>query len=299
MTNARSTIAVITVTWNSADTIQGCLTPFAACDDIEVIMVDNASADDTIARAREALPRAVVVQTGANCGFAAAVNAGIAASDAETVVLLNPDGSTTPDDVRRLTSQLDEADVVAPRIVDETGAVARSVRRQPTVIDQFVVAFGLHRVIPARDPDGDQGAGSAIEPLDVDIVSGACFATTRERFEELGGLDERFFLYAEEVDYCIRVRRHGGTLRYDPRSRAMHIGGVSAAKTGGGTAFILFESRVRLFDKHRGRLAAHLVRAALVVLALRRRDRRALRAMVRPLHKIVTPTHPTPTPTIV
>ena len=293
MSGTQPAISVVTVTWNSADTIEACVAPLAGHDDIEIVVVDNDSADDTLERVARAAPDATVVQTGANCGFAVGVNAGVAAATGDTVILLNPDGAADADGLRRLAATLSDSTVAAPRILDGAGAVTRSVRAHPTVRGQFAVALGLHKLLRALDPDDDFGATATTEPLEVPVVSGACFAIPTARFRDLGGLDERFFLYGEEVDFCLRVAAAGGTIRYQPSIEVSHIGGVSAEKTGGGTDFIMFESRVRLFAKHRGRLAAHLARLALLILAARRRDQRALSAMRQPMSEILAPRHPT------
>ncbi|MEZ5245290.1 MAG: glycosyltransferase family 2 protein [Acidimicrobiales bacterium] len=290
-------LSVVVVTWNSADTLEAAVSPLSGERDIELIVVDNDSADDSIAVACRAAPEAIVVQTGGNCGFAAAVDVGADAASADVLVLLNPDCVADPAALRHLAARVhDGVAVAAPRLTDGAGLVARSVRRRPRVRDQFVVATGLHKISHRLDPDDDGGASSATRPMTVEVVSGACFATPLERFRELGGLDPRFFLYGEEVDYMARVADSGGRIEYDPAVSVVHIGGTSADKVASGTDFLLMESRVRWFRKHRGRVAAQLVRLALTMWAVRRRDRAAIRAMCRPMSRILTPTHPVPDP---
>ncbi|MEQ8840565.1 MAG: glycosyltransferase family 2 protein [Acidimicrobiales bacterium] len=293
-------VSVVVVTWNSASTIVDCLQPLAGQPDLELIVVDNDSADDTLAVARGVAPHATLLTTGGNCGFATGVNAGAEHATGDVLVLLNPDAVATAEGLRRLAACVRRgAAIAAPRITDERGTTTRSVRKRPTVRDQFVVAGGLHRLVDSLDPDDDDGASTTDAEMTVDVVSGACFATGLERFRELGGLDERFFLYAEEVDYCARVADAGGQIVYDPQVAVAHIGGASAEQVESGTDFLLMESRVRWFDKHRTPLATQAVRFALAVWALRRRDRAALRAMARPMARILEPTHPRADPTTV
>lgn len=290
-------VSVVVVTWNSSATIEPLLHPLVDDPTIELIVVDNDSADDTLATVAAHAPNAVRIRTGGNCGFAGGINTGADAATGDVLVLLNPDCVASPATLHHLADRTRAgADIVAPRLTDEAGAVTRSVRRRPRLRDQFVVALGLHKLVTALDPDDDGGASTASEPMAVDVVSGACFATPLARFRDLGGLDQRFFLYGEEVDYMVRVADGGGRIEYDPAATVVHIGGASSDQVSSGTDYILFESRVRWFHKHRGRVAAQLTRLALALWALRRRDRAAIRAMFSPMKRILTPTHPAPEP---
>jgi hypothetical protein len=288
-------VSVVVVTWNSADTIAELARPLRDDPGIELVVVDNDSGDDTIAVVRSTAPQAVIIDTGGNCGFAAGVNAGAAVARSDMLVVLNPDCVAAPEVVHHLADRCRRGPgIVAPRLTDEHGAVTRSVRHLPRLRDQFVLAAGLHRLHDRFDPDDDGGATLATAPMSVDVVSGACFATPTALFTELGGLDERFFLYAEEVDYMARVAEAGRVVEFDPTVSVVHIGGVSADQVTTGTDHYLMESRVRWFAKHRGRWAAHAARAALTAWALRRRDRAAVTSMRRPMREILTPTHPRP-----
>lgn len=290
---SRPRVSVVVVTWNSAGTIAELVRPLVDDPGIELVIVDNDSADDTIAVVEAIAPDAVTIDTGGNCGFAAGVNTGAAAARSDMLVVLNPDCVATPEVVHHLADRCRRGPgIVAPRLTDEHGTTTRSVRHFPRLRDQFVLAAGLHRLHDRFDPDDDGGATLATEPIEVDVVSGACFATPRALFTELGGLDERFFLYAEEVDYMVRVAQAGRSVEFDPTVAVVHIGGVSAEQVSSGTDHVLMESRVRWFAKHRGRWAAQAARAALASWALRRRDGAAVRSMLRPMRRILTPTHP-------
>lgn len=292
-----SRVSVVVVTWNSAGTIEALLEPLVDDAALELIVVDNDSADDTMAVVARRAPDAVRIRTGGNCGFAAGVDVGAEAATGDVLVLLNPDCIAEPAVVHHLADRVRAGSgIVAPRLIDEHGAVSRSTRRRPRLADQFVVAAGLHRIADRFDPDADGGASAAAGPVAAEVVSGACFATPLSLFRELGGLDQRFFLYGEEVDYMVRVADAGRRIEYDPTVSVVHLGGVSADQVSSGTADVLFESRVRWFDKHHGRLQAQLARLALAAWALRRRDRAAIRAMFRPMKQILTPTHPRPEP---
>ncbi|RME29142.1 MAG: glycosyltransferase family 2 protein [Deltaproteobacteria bacterium] len=279
---ARGPLAsVIVVTYHSAATIRACLEPLAGDDRLELIVVDNASRDDTAALVESVAPRARLIVSGANLGFAAGVNTGARAATADALVLLNPDTRTTADDLLALVARLAEPGVgiAAPRILDAAGRRVRSTRRSPRLRDQVVAASGLHRLVPRLDPDREPPeAARATRPVEVEVVSGACFATPRGLFELLGGLDTRFFLYAEEVDYCVRVRRRGLRVELVPTSAVTHLGGVSASHAPFSASALLRISRVRYFAKHRGRRAAAVTRRAWQLGALARAPLAALTA---------------------
>ncbi len=268
--------SVVVVTYDSATTIADCLAPLADDPRFELVVVDNASRDDTVGIVRTVAPNAHLIASPVNEGFAAGVDRGARRARGEVLVLLNPDTRTTGDDLWLLVERARRpgTGVAAPRIVDAGGRVSPSTRRQPRLIDQIVVASGLHRLLPPLDPDREpRHVRRATGPVAVEVVSGACFATPRCLFEELGGLDTRFFLYAEEVDYCVRVRARGLDVELVPDSRVVHLGGVSTERATFSASAMLRVSRVRYFHKHHGRRAAAITRrvwqmAALVRLPL-------------------------------
>jgi GT2 family glycosyltransferase len=151
------------------------------------------------------------------------------------VLFLNPDARIEADSIRRLAAVLrDEPSIgiVAPAIVDADGAPEHSLRRFPRLRSTFARALFLHRLIPSapwvdevvRDPERYRHAGPA------EWASGACLLVRRSLLEELGGWDERFFLYGEDVDLCRRTWDAGMQVRYEPEARAVHHGGGSAPR---------------------------------------------------------------------
>ncbi len=320
MTNASSPVStsVLIVTWNSAATIADCVGPLVNHVGIEIVVADNASSDDTVELVRAESSAAIIVETGANCGFAAGINAAARAASGDVLVLLNPDAVTDPGTVRSLAEAVrtdPRGGIAAPALVDEHGVRTRSTRRMLRVSDQWVVALGLHRISSRLDPDKETLTGADSGPIPVQVVSGACFATPTELFDRLGGLDTRFFLYSEEVDYCVRVAAEDGRVDLHPELVVRHIGGVSAALAPSATDVALRESRVRLFQKHRGSAAARLVQAGMLTGAVvrllpsvvvdaarptRPRWRRTrgqwaiMRALGRPTSRVLEPSHPVP-----
>jgi N-acetylglucosaminyl-diphospho-decaprenol L-rhamnosyltransferase len=234
-----------------------------------VVAVDNASSDGSVAFLLErerAAQHLTVVQHGRNRGYAAAANVGAARAPGRDLFLFNPDvGLHSADDVRRLTAVLDgrpHCGVAAPRLVSADGRVQPSARRFPSVLamaghSSGVRAFPVARRAAARYlqlPDG--GA-----PCEVDWAIGAAMLIRREAWEAVGGFDERFFLYLEDVDFCLRCGRDGWQTVYVPEVSLRHDYARSSDPSQGWVAWSRARrhhvaSMVRFFAKH-PRLAFH------------------------------------------
>jgi N-acetylglucosaminyl-diphospho-decaprenol L-rhamnosyltransferase len=288
-------VDVVIVTYNSADTIADAVTPLTGVESVRVIVVDNASSDDTVARLRTLSVETIALAD--NGGFAHGCNVGWRAGEAPYVLFLNPDARIGPDAVSVLAAELDRDErvgAVAPRIEEPDGSLDYSLRRAPRLRSSFAQALFLHRLFPEatwvdeviRDPDEYE------HPHAVDWVSGACFAVRRDVLEELGGLDESFFHYSEDVDICERIRRSGREVRFVPAARAEHEGGASAPRAR--LLPILAASRIRYSAKHDPQPVVLALRASVALgaathvvvarnAASRRGHLRALGVALRPL----------------
>jgi GT2 family glycosyltransferase len=287
-------IAVVVVSFNSADHLRACVAPLADADGIRVVVVDNGSEDDSVRRVAD-LPVTVIEQE--NRGFAAGCNAGWRAHESSFVLFLNPDATIEPDSVRRLAEVAAEDGVgaAAPKILEADGAVAPSQRRFPRPISRLAEALFLHRVFHAagwatelvRDPAAYTRPGAP------EWVSGACILVRRELLERLGGFDEAFFMYSEDTDLCRRIRDAGLTVRFEPGAVAVHHGGASAPRAA--LLPVLAASRIRYASKHASTLAAVLERLGVALgsithmlvgkggRAARAGHARALRVAISPL----------------
>ncbi|MDR8407468.1 glycosyltransferase [Nonomuraea sp. 3-1Str] len=288
-------LAIVIVTYFSERVVGDCLRSLAAAGagDARVIVVDNDSADATLARAREALPAVEVVSTGRNAGFGAAVNAGIAAAPGCDVLVLNPDIRLDPGAITALREALAEpgTGITVPRLTDDSGHPHLSLRRRPTVLRAFGEALlGGHRAgrVPAL---GELVvAEQAYErPGTADWATGAAWLVSRRCLDATGPLDERYFLYSEETEYMLRAGDRGFAVRYVPAARAVHLGGEQS--TSSRLWALSAANRVRLHRQRHGRPRALLMRLAVALNeALRAatrgasggaRHRAALRALWR------------------
>lgn len=293
---ARPRLAVVIVTYFSGQVVEGCLrslgAALAGAGPARVVVVDNASADDTVERVREAAPEAEVIQTGRNAGFAAGVNAGIAAAAGCDVLVLNPDIRLAAGSVLLLRQALavPGTGIAAPRLTAETGELHLSLRRRPTVPRALGEALlGGHRAgrIP---PLGELVVEPAAYrgPHTVDWVTGAAWLVSRACLDALGPLDERYFLYSEETEYMLRAGEAGFAVRYEPRAVAVHLGGEQS--TSSRLWALSAANRVRMHRERYGRPRGQLMRLAVglneLVRAVARggeggrRHRAALRGLV-------------------
>jgi N-acetylglucosaminyl-diphospho-decaprenol L-rhamnosyltransferase len=199
-----------------------------------VVVADNASTDDSVTTLREALPDVALVETGGNLGYAAAANRGIARTETPVVAVCNADVRVRPGAgaalLRRFDAEPDLA-AVGPAVVEPDGTRYPSARRVVSAAD--AVGHGtLAHVWPGNpytrryrqlDADPDR-------PRDVDWVSGAAVWLRRAALDAVGGWDERYFMYVEDVDLCWRLRQAGWRVGFEPAATVVHVHGVSTAR---------------------------------------------------------------------
>jgi N-acetylglucosaminyl-diphospho-decaprenol L-rhamnosyltransferase len=264
-----SRVDVVIVSYNSSDRLRDCVEPLLELDDVNVIVVDNASPDGSLA-AVEGLPL-TAIQLSANGGFAHGVNAGWRAGSAPFVLLLNPDAAIEGASLDRLAGILADspsAGAVAPRILHTDGSLEYSQRRFPRLRSTYAQAVFLHRLFPTASWTDEVIRDDAVYARQgrPDWVSGACVLVRRTALEQLGGLDEGFFMYSEDIDLCRRLRDGGYELLFEPGAVVKHEGGSSAPRSS--LLPVLAASRLRYAAKHRSRPAAFLERVGVGLGAL-------------------------------
>jgi len=251
-----SRLAIVIVTYNSAADIGRCLDSIPAAARTtthDVIVVDNASADGSAALVRERWPHVRVLDAGSNLGFARGNNLGIRATDSELVLLLNPDTVPANGAIDRLVAVLDEMPGVAvtgPRIVDDGGRVELSYGAMigPLAeLRQKLLTLGHARRWPLLAARVDRASGHASFP---DWVSGACLLIRRADLVAAGLLDERYFLYTEDVDLCAAVRARGRLVRFSPEAEVVHVRGASRASAPGPAEQAYRHSQLAFYRKH-------------------------------------------------
>lgn len=234
--------------------------------DFEVIIVDNDRPEPP-----EPGPRARLIRNSENAGFARACNQGIAVSEGEFIVLVNPDTVIKQDFFERTQAFFDEnlrVGAAGPRILDSSGELQLSARREVTFISGLLGRTSLlTRLFPKSSlVKGQFPAITGQSPTSVDWVSGACMMIRRQTLEKTGGLDERFFMYFEDADLCRRIREAGWLVFYLPEVEVVHqTGGSSRSKP---KAIWLLHKSAFLYHRKHGVHGPFNVFSLLVLLGL-------------------------------
>jgi len=258
-------VAVVVVTWNSRDEIGACLGSLARLTvPSEVVVVDNASADGTAALVQATFPAVRVLEPGSNLGFGAASNRGWRATAAPAVLFLNPDTEVDQGAVESLLAVFDrrpEVGIVGPATRDGNGTPQVSFGPDLTPWSEWRQRR-LVRGVEARE----EAAIAALRAIgsrehEPDWVSGSCLLVRRALLERLGGFDERFFLYEEDVDLCTRARQAGARVLFTPEARVVHHRGRSMGRSGGRAEAEYDRSHLLYYRKHRGLLSTLLLQA--------------------------------------
>jgi len=270
-------VAVVIVNYQSYEELHGCLASIErACGSVSVVVVDHESDADAANLLSQQFPDVQLRRVAGNYGFAAGVNNGVRATSSRFLLLLNPDCVLEPEAVCRLAEWLEghpDVAVAGPRIRNADGTIQPSARRFP----DFTTAVAgrsswLTRVLPGNPISRRNlpARGPAdTTPVDVDWVSGACMCIRRDAFEAVGGLDEGFFLYWEDADFCRRLKHAGWRTMYIPTAGAVHVGGRSSRHAADASLEAFHRSAYRLYRKHAGPAAQLL--APLVYAGLRLR----------------------------
>lgn len=280
---AMHTIGVIIVSFNTHALLRACLESLQTCTlQLRIVVVDNASQDGSATLVREAFPAVDLIALRENIGFAAGTNVGIRhlgvgttpgalatlqplpgvpASPPEYVLLLNPDTVVQPGAIEVLVAFLEQhprVGAVGPRLLNPDGSVQAAAFRFPTLAMTALDLFPPGEVLPGRLYNSwwhgrypHESAAHASFPIDHPL--GACILTRRAVLEQVGLLDEQFFMYAEEVDWCYRVRAAGWAIWQEPCAQVTHVGGASTRQFRGAMQIALYRSRLRFFQKHYSR----------------------------------------------
>lgn len=227
---AMTDLSIISVTYNPGDKIDRCLNSLASAAEgisFEVFVVDNASQDGTAAHIAEAFPDVHLVANPDNRGFATANNQALALAQGRYLLLLNPDVIAQPGALAAMVNYLEshpEVGIVGPRVLHPDNQVALTAYPSFTPMVILWQYIGLIKIFPfwfyGRYRKACQ---AATEPFEVAGVQGSCFMFRREVYDQIGGLDEDFFLFSEENDYCDRAEKAGWCIHYLPMARVTHF----------------------------------------------------------------------------
>jgi len=258
-------LTVVVVTWNSSGPLVNCLQAVEAEREVislEFLVVDNASTDGSADVARQVAPWAQVIENQNNRGFAAANNQALARARGRYVALLNPDAEVLDYALAglvRCLDQMPEAGAAGPMSLTPSGEVdSRCARRFPTLWTEFCEVSGLTRQFLRRRlfSGASMRYWDHRDSRDVDALSGACMVIRREALDQVGLLDEDFFMYSEDTELCFRLKQAGWRVVYWPEARVRHWGGYSTSQVRDAMGVEALHSTNRLFRKCYGASSA-------------------------------------------
>ena len=262
-----SAIDVVVVSHNTADLLVRCLDTVLAESPRSVVVVDHASSDGSAARVRREHPSVDVRAFDDNPGYAAGVNRGMAATDGDLCLVLNADTELRPGCLEALTvaaARHPSAAVLGPALLNPDGTRQRSTYPEPTPLRLALQDLGLLERLSRPRPTPAW-------------LLGAALLLRREAWDRLGGFDEAYGMYFEEVDFCRRARAAGLEVRLVPDAHVVHVGGASTSAYRQSMARRYFASRARYYHQHYSRRRFHLLRAETAAVALGRLVQEAVR----------------------
>lgn len=244
------TVSVVVVNYNGGEITPACLESIPG--GVETIVVDNGSKDGSPDAIAAKFPSATLLRNAANLGFARAVNRGVAASRGRYVCLLNNDARLSPDTLSTLAAYMDahpDVGMTAPQLMHEDGRKQHSFDNFPSLATAFLNKSLLRLLSPGRYPSKKQ---DYTEPREVESVIGACMMVRRDLIDRIGPLDESYFLFLEETDWCLRARRAGSKVVFVPSSKVVHLQGKTRDKARVKGRIEYTRSFFRYFRKNHG-----------------------------------------------
>lgn len=260
-------VSIIIVSFNVKNLLRDCLNSLHQVTvPFEVFVVDNASKDDTLAMLKtefQSWSALTVIANNENKGFAGANNQAIPKCSGKYILFLNPDTIVKPRAISALTNYLDthpDVGVVGPRITYGDGSLQFSCGTKPTLLGTIFDSFKLYKLSPRIFGRNRYREWDYNQIRDVGWVSGACLMIRKDLAVSLGGFDENFFFYNEDVDLCIRAHNRGYRAVYYPNAMIIHLKGQSSRKV---RAMILlkgYQSKLYFYRKHRGQFSVAILK---------------------------------------
>ncbi|HID89507.1 MAG TPA: glycosyltransferase family 2 protein [Anaerolineae bacterium] len=262
-------VSVIVISWNTRALLEQCLrSVYGTAGDlvVEVIVVDNGSTDGSVEMVRERFPQARLMVNRENVGFARANNQAMAVAQGRYFLLLNSDAVLRPGALKAMVDLMGadpRVGIAGGRLMNPDGSFQASFMDFPTLWAEILLMIKLHPLLrspyfPSYPPAESE------EVREADWVPGACMLVRREVWKEVGGLDETYFMYSEEVDWCWRVGRAGWRIYYTPEAEIVHWGGQSIGQVPLERRARVYRGKWLFFHRRGGRRTAGLFRLALV-----------------------------------
>jgi GT2 family glycosyltransferase len=252
-------LSIVIVNYNTEKLLRGCLeSVYAGANGtpLDIWVVDNHSRDQSVAMVKSLFPGVSVLENDANVGFSRANNLVVSQSRSDYILLLNPDTVIIGDAIERVVKFMREhpqVGIAGCKVLNRDGTLQLACRRSiPTPQTAFYRLTGLSRLFPKSRAMAKYNLTyeSPDQAHEVDAVSGAFLMIRREVVDAIGPLDERFFMYGEELDWCLRAKRAGWTVMYYPDAQIVHYKGESTRYNGRKAAFEFYRAMYLFHKKH-------------------------------------------------
>jgi N-acetylglucosaminyl-diphospho-decaprenol L-rhamnosyltransferase len=268
-------ISVIIVNWNAGDLLLKCVRSIIADQDrsglqnVEIVVIDNASSDGSINSIKLLYSKIGCIQNSENLGFAHANNQGIHSATGQYVLLLNPDTEIRPgalSEMVRFMESHPKVGAVGPMLLNNDGSLQISAYPEPSLFREMWRLFYFDGFLPIGSYP--MNAWHPEIPREVDVLMGACILLRREVLSQCGLLDERYFIYSEDQDYCRRIRSGGWKIFWLPRAQVVHYGGQSTQQVKGDMFVRLYREKINYFRMHYGDSVATRYKILLLVASI-------------------------------
>jgi len=261
-------LSIIIVNWNTKDLLIPCLTSIPRMMQgfkMEIFVIDNDSRDGSVSEVKKTFPFVYLIENEKNLGFAKAANQGLKKASGEYALLLNPDTRLKGETIERLISFMDqhlEAGLVGAQLLNADGSKQNSIANFPSLATELLNKSLLRWLFPKSFPGKEEDYS---EPIEVESVIGACMMVRREAMDQVGLLDEHYFLFLEETDWCYRMKKAGWKVYHVPQAEVYHFQGKSAEREKERARVEYFRSRYHFFRKNRGNLQWFILFIGLLI----------------------------------
>lgn len=251
-------LSIIIVNWNTKDILSDCLRSiYKETKDIkfETIVIDNNSSDNSVGMIKQNFPQVLLIENKDNKGFAAANNQGINIAKGKYLLLLNSDTIILDNALKKayeFATSNQNADVIGCKILNKDRTLQPSCSMFPSLLNRFLMLTYLYKIFPKSKFFGRAQMTwfNYDRKIEVDVISGCFMVINRKAIDRVGPMDEDFFMYSEEVDWCWRFKKSGYKIVFTPEAQIIHLGGASAIKHGAQRAQIKDRSTIRFMLKH-------------------------------------------------
>ena len=255
-------VSIIIVNWNTKELLRNCISSIydnAGSFNFEIIVVDNASSDGSVDMISSEFPQAELIRNIENRGFAAANNQGMLTSKGRYVLLLNSDTVILHDCIDKAVAFADsqkQASVVGCRVLNPDKTLQPTCFMFPSIPNMLLSSTYLYKLFPHNRFFGREQMTwwNRDDVRQVDVVTGCFMLVRREAIEQVGVMDERFFMYGEETDWCYRFKQAGWKVMFTPDCEIIHLGGQSTRNLRAETLIQLRVGILKFINKHHGRL---------------------------------------------